>query len=109
NITRRAFNLFEVAGWGAVNGAFTAGDNYYSLQLPHLPLKTHFKIHEGILYPKFSAKEEPVIAMEWKIPQDMNLVLLCAVKSNTGGCACGKQWLVAFDHEKRTYRLPLGN
>jgi hypothetical protein len=109
NVSRRALNLFEIPDWGAVHGVFTPNDNFYTIELPHLPLKTHFKISDGVLYPKFSAKEEPVIAMKWTPPEGMLLKLLCAVKSNIGNCERGKQWLVAYDGAKHAYRLPLGN
>jgi hypothetical protein len=108
-ITRKAQNVFEVPGWGPVNLAINVEGCYYSMRLNKLPLKANFKIHEGILYPKFSASKEPVISMVWTPPTDMKLVMLILMHPDSGKVFFEYQWIFAFDLGGRAYRLPLGN
>lgn len=105
---KRVFNIAEL---GDVDVSIPADGAYYIARITKLPLKAPYKIEDGILYPKFSSSGDPVLPIEWQVPDDLRLLFVVMVKNNvnTSYIQKGQHWLLAFDSEKRCYRLPLAN
>lgn len=78
----------------------------WSLPLVKLPLKTFYQSKDGTVFPVFDDTTSPQLALEWVIPSNMFVVLAVQLDSRMD---CLKQYLVAFDANSRTYKLPLSN
>ena len=108
NILHTARNVFAVDKI-PVHASLGKGSNCYTVLLPGLPLRTHFIIDGDILVPSFKDEREPEMSFIWKVPTDMKLAFAVETVSKPGVVILVNQWLLAFDSEKRAYRLPLGN
>lgn len=82
------------------------GYSVWSLPLVKLPLKTFYQSKDGTVFPVFDDTTSPQLALEWIIPSNMFVVLAVQLDSRMD---CIKQYLVAFDANSRTYKLPLSN
>lgn len=108
-VVRSFPNVFSVEG-RPVEAFIEEGENgYFSTRVTKIPLKAPFKIEEGILYPKFSATNEPVFPMEWITPDEMWLQLIVKCYTRERKTFIHTIWLIALDKENRAYRLPLAN
>lgn len=78
----------------------------WSLPLVKLPLKTFYQSKDGVAFPAFDDATSPVLALEWVPPPNLYLVLAVVLDVNR---LCSMQYLVAFDQQSRSYKLPLSN
>lgn len=115
-VTRKVGHVLTYGGnFGSVGLTITK-PNYmtFSVQVVTLPLRCHCNVEAKVMVPVFDNKECPMLPMQWKVPNGMRAVLVVNVSwdphaltyVNTGA---DWQYLVAFDNQNRTYRLPLSN
>lgn len=103
-------NLFPTR-WGNAGVAIADAKNvYWTFAMASLPLKAPFRAINGVVVPNFGGSNDPVIALEWKVPSDMKLrALVWTSIHGTYHFIVSRAWLFAFDTYESTYRLPLGN
>jgi hypothetical protein len=96
----------------------TNSSKYMMMKLPSIRLDTLFNATtEGCIVPTFIAQSSAMnddinAAPMWTPPQDMRLMFCSCIEINGDGlffAPARQQWLIAYDKEKRAYRLPLPN
>jgi hypothetical protein len=108
-VTRTLKSVFEVPGWGVANLCITRDNAYYTIPINTLPLKANFMVQDDVLFPRFSASNEPVLPMVWNPPADMRLLMLVMMTQENSKPSIGCQFLFAMDGESRLFKMPLGN
>lgn len=106
---RKTNLVMEMPGPVPVGLTITGQGDYWTVPIRKLPLKAPFKTIDGVFFPQFSATHEPVLPLEWEVPEDMRLALVILTEAGDRVVSIKNQWLLALDSEKRCYRLPMGN
>jgi hypothetical protein len=102
--------LSLITGWGHVNGSINnSGQNYYTLELPHLPLYTRFNVVNGIMTPDFVRTTNPLVPMRWEPPAGMRLVCVFYCCNQNDLVHMSNMWLFAMKNGPTYWHLPLGN
>ncbi len=116
---KRAFPCPETGGTGSL--ILTATERYAVARLSTLKLNCHFRlVGDKVLVPVFIGKEgdtsEYIAAAPlWKVPEDMVLlfgskIYNCDDMRNAPATSHDQScWLIAYDKEKRAYKLPISN
>jgi hypothetical protein len=100
--------------------AMNGSEVIIAVHVSTLNLNTNYHVAaDGLLHPKFCNKNSnessvlPVLPAKWQVPANMKLVFAARVygsktksPSTRPSSAC---FLLAFDEQRRAYRLPIGN
>jgi hypothetical protein len=77
-----------------------------SAELPSIRIRTNYTLSNGVLVPDFNRKGEPIFDIHWSVPADMKVLFGVEIGNKN---ILINAYILAFDEEKRCYRLPLGN
>ncbi len=116
---KRAFPCPETGGTASL--IFTMTERYAVARLAELKLNCHFRlVGDKVLVPVFIGKDSDTseyiaAAPVWKVPDDMVLLFATRVynfsdlrhqPATSPDQSC---WLIAYDKDKRSYKLPISN
>jgi hypothetical protein len=96
-------------GYGMASITATPTMETWTVKVLKLGMEAPFLLRDGLHLPAFAEQNAPVIPMVWDVPDSMNLTLTVILKCTGKVYGAGDQFLVAFDSEKRAWRLPLSN
>ena len=88
----------------------SAGDSTWTVELPFLPMTTHFKVAEdSTMTPSFSKVENPLATVMWETPKDMRLLWLINITRSGDAFMVGNQFLLAQSPSGSLHKLPISN
>jgi hypothetical protein len=115
---KRAFPCPETGGTASL--LFTMTERYAVARLSNIKLNCHFRlIGDKVLVPVFKEKDDDndyiAAAPLWKVPEDMVLLFASRIYNHTdlkhkpATSPDQSNWLIAYDKDKRAYKLPISN
>lgn len=113
NLTRKNPAVLKIGGdYGNAGIAMASGYEVWSVRVLTLGLAAPFALKDGVHTPVFDSKSLPALPLKWKPPESMVLVLGISVFADHTAKKpyyIGDHYLVAFDKDKRMWRMPVSN
>jgi len=108
-VTRTLRNVLPVPGWGVAHASVGLHDTIWSVPIDRIPLHARFRLINGVLVPAFGSATDLELPLTWRAPAEVRLVFAVRTECSEGCARIAANWLMAFDSNRRGYRLPLPN
>lgn len=109
NVQLKVVNLMDHPEIGRCHLSVTPTGHLWSVVLKTINFNCPFTLKDGVMVPNFANNKEPVMNLEWAVPESIKarLAVLCALDGEQWRAQ--KVWLFAFASTGASYRMPLAN
>jgi hypothetical protein len=96
---------------GKVGLCLVGAESYWTVNLSHLVMRCPWRLtSSGVLVPMFNSTTDPVMTINWVVPDGLRLKMLVRVIHDKSGEAAQASWLFATDPKlSGTWRIPIAN